>query len=114
MLERSILKAEVVYNGLGTPRLNSAVVVQRVQDETKIIAIDTLERAQINFPDAQLKDVGFAITPKPVNAHTHLDLSTMPLSKGPYETFIKEVGQFDDSGARNWQAAQEGIKQISL
>lgn len=112
MLERTLLKAEVVYNGLGTPRLNSGVVVQCVQDESKIIAIDTLERLNINFPDALIKDVGFAITPKPVNAHMHLDLSTMPFTKGSYKHFIEKVIEHDNAGKRNLAAAQEGLKQL--
>ena len=112
MLERTLLKAEIVYNGLGTPRLNGAVVVQKLQSESKIVAIDSFERAQINFPDATVKDLGFAITPKPVNAHTHLDLSSMPFHPGSYTEFIRNVIAHDESGKRNLEAAQKGIKEI--
>ena len=45
MVERTLLTANVVYNGLGTPRKKGAMVIQNLQDEEKIIAIDDLATA---------------------------------------------------------------------
>ena len=91
MLNRRVLEAEVVYNGMGTPRADGAVVVQGEGDEAVIVAVDERTRARINFPDAEVVDAGFALSPPPVNAHTHLDLSQMTLEKGSYESFIRRV-----------------------
>ena len=113
MIKRQILQAEVTYNGLGTPRLNSGVAVQEVQQQSQIIGIDELTRLKRNFPDAEITDMGLAISPLPVNAHMHLDLSSMPFSPGSYEDFIKKVVKHDRSGARNLEAALQGVAQLN-
>ena len=73
-LEHQILTAEVVYSGIGTPREGGAVVVQG----ERIVMVGSLTEARQSYPDAPVKDVGFAISPPPVNAHMHLDLSSLP------------------------------------
>ncbi len=91
MLKRRSLEAEVVYNGMGTPRRDGAVVVQGEGDEAVVVAVDEQARARENFPAAEVTNAGFALSPPPVNAHTHLDLSQMTFEKGSYEDFIKRV-----------------------
>ncbi|CAN5862051.1 amidohydrolase family protein [soil metagenome] len=108
MLERRILTAEVVYNGLGTPRADGAVVVQHTGAEEQIVFIGDLATARRNFPDALEERVGFAISPPPVNAHTHLDLSTMTFTPGDYEAFIAEVIATSQAGRRGSDAAEKG------
>jgi aminodeoxyfutalosine deaminase len=111
-VERKLLEAEITYNGLGMPRLNSAVVVQETQGQKQIVAVDDAALARINFSDAILQDAGFAVSIPVVNPHTHLDLSTMPYSSGSYEDFIGAVVRHGRAGLRNLEAAQSGLQTI--
>jgi len=86
-----ILTAEVVYNGLGTPRVDGAVVVQGQGEDAQVVMIGSRKDARRSYPDAPALHVGFALSPAPVNAHTHLDLSTLPNFGGTYEDFIRHV-----------------------
>ncbi len=107
---RRILTADVVYNGLGTPRAHGAVVVQGEGDGATIVAIDALERARQRYPDAPVEHVGFALSPAPVNAHTHLDLSRVPRFSGSYEAFIQHVIAHREQ--RGLAAAQAGLEEL--
>ena len=111
-MQRTLLKAQLVYNGLGMPRLNGGVVVQNIQDQQQVIAIDDLEIAKTNFPDAVIQESGFAVTIPVVNPHVHLDLSTMPYSPGSYEDFIRAVVRHDRAGHRNLEAAKQGLETL--
>ena len=112
MLSTTLLTAEVVYNGLGTPRANAAVVVQEAGDLTTVIAVDSLEAARARFPTARERPVGFAITPPPVNAHTHLDLTTMPYRPSSYPDFITGVIEHTRAGRRSLAAARQGVDEL--
>jgi len=105
-LEHRILTAEVVYSGIGTPREGGAVVVQG----ERIVMVGKLEDARRSYPDVPVHDVGFAISPPPVNAHTHLDLSRLPYFRGSYENFIRHVVANDL--LRGVDAAGEGLNKI--
>lgn len=105
-LEPQILTAEVVYNGLGTPRADGAVVLQG----ERIAMIGSLHDARRSYPEAAVRDVGFAISPPPVNAHTHLDLSDLPYFSGSYEAFIGHVIQ--SQGLRGVNAARRGLLEL--
>ncbi len=106
-LEHQILTAEVVYNGIGTPREGGAVVVQG----ERIVMVGSLPDACQSYPDALVQDVGFAISPPPVNAHTHLDLSSLPYFQGSYEDFIRHVVKND--AVRNSEAAEAGLAELA-
>ena len=106
-LRHQILTAEVVYSGIGTPREGGAVVVQG----ERIVMVGTLEDARQSYPDAPVRDVGFAISPPPVNAHMHLDLSSLPYFQGSYENFIRHVILRADQ-ARGVKAAREGLADL--
>ncbi len=113
MLQRRISTAEVVYNGMGTPRANGAVVVQDEGDEAQIVAVDDLEVAKQNFPEVEVEDKGFAISPPLVNAHTHLDLSYMPFAPGSYDAFVaKVIAYAPERRAKGLEAAQIGLEAI--
>lgn len=112
MIERTLLRADVVYSGLGTPRADGAVVLQRAADERRIVAIESAASAARAFPDAEERQVGFAISPPLVNAHTHLDLSTMSPRRGSYEDFIRAVIAHGRSGSRSAAAAERGIAEL--
>ena len=106
------MTAEVVYNGLGTPRADGAVVVQNTGVEEQVIAISDLAAARLNFPAAHEEHLGFALSPPPVNAHTHLDLSTMPFTPGDYEAFIAAVIANSEAGRRGLEAAEKGAAEL--
>jgi aminodeoxyfutalosine deaminase len=108
-MQRTLLKAEITYNGLGMPRHEAAVVLQEIEGETRVVSIDDLEVARANFSDATEKDVGFAVSIPVVNPHVHLDLSTMPYAAGTYENFIRGVIKHDREGQRNLEAAKQGL-----
>ena len=72
MLERRILTAEVVYNGLGLPREKGAIAIQKAGDSEQVVGIDSLEQLERTFPDTPVVNVGFALTPPPANAHLEL------------------------------------------
>ena len=112
MLKRRSLEAEVVYNGMGTPRRNGAVVVQGEGDEAVIVAVDERARARENFPDAEVVDAGFALSPPPVNAHTHLDLSQMTFEKSSYEDFIRRVIAHKQTWGGGLKAARKGVAEL--
>lgn len=114
MLRRTLLRAEVVYNGLGTPREGGAVVLQEAGEgaERRVVAVDDLAAARRAFPDAEEVDAGFAVSPPPVNAHTHLDLSDMPYAPGPYEAFIRAVVAHARAGGRGLAAAERGAAEL--
>ena len=113
MLQRHLLTADVVYNGMGTPRANGAVVVQTEGEAAQIIAVEDAETARQNFPDAREKHVGFAISPPLVNAHTHLDLSTMPFTPGSYDAFIAKVIAYSpERRVRGLEAAKAGLLEL--
>jgi aminodeoxyfutalosine deaminase len=111
-MQRTLLKADITYNGLGLPRHNAAVVIQDVPGQSQVIAVDDLEIARANFADAEEKDVGFAVTIPVVNPHVHLDLSTMPHSPGGYEDFIRSVVRHAREGKRGLESAQQGFETL--
>jgi len=111
LLERTILHAEVVYDGLGTPREDAAVVVQDDGTRRLVIAVESLARARESFPDAGERDAGFALSPAPVNAHTHLDLSGMAFEAGGYDAFVRAVIRHRRAQA-SLEAARAGVAEI--
>ncbi len=60
-IKRQILHAEVVYNGLGTPRQDGAVVVQEEGGRNIIVDITDFESAKRIYQNSEVVDVGFAI-----------------------------------------------------
>ena len=112
MLKRRILTADAVYNGMGTPRANGAVVVQGEGEAAQIIAVDDLEIARQNFSAEEI-DVGFALSPPVVNAHTHLDLSYMSFTPGSYDAFIaKVIAYAPERRAKGLEAAKKGLAEL--
>jgi cytosine/adenosine deaminase-related metal-dependent hydrolase len=113
MVAREIWTADIVYNGLGLPQKHAAVVVQTASGRRQIIAVSALTLAQQNYPDAPVRELGFALTPPPVNAHTHLDLSALPTSTGSYPQFIARVMQYARAGGRTLEAARQGMAELA-
>lgn len=106
MIRPRILTAEVVYSGLGTPRADGAVVLQG----NRVAMVGKLTDAQASYPDVPVEHTGFAISPPPVNAHTHLDLSALPYFTGSYEEFIRHV--IRNNALRGAEAAETGLGEL--
>lgn len=105
-LQPEIWTAEVVYTGFGTPMLKGGLAV--VGDS--IAAVGLLEELQTRFHQAPVIHKGKALSPKLVNAHTHLDLSKLPYYQGPYTGFIRHV--IAHTTERGVEAAQIGLAEL--
>lgn len=111
-MRRVLHLAPVVYNGLGTPRRDGGIVVQEALGKQTVIKVGAADELREAFPDAIPEEAPFALSPAPVNAHTHLDLSTMPYSQGPYERFIAQVIAHGRSGGRTLESAEAGVAEL--
>ncbi len=109
---RVVARAMVVYDGLGLPREDGAVTVQLAPGVASVVRTSAMAEARSTYPDAAVVDCGFAVSPPIVNAHTHLDLSTMPHTPGPYVGFIGAVIAHSRSGARGLAAAKLGVAEL--
>lgn len=110
---RCVVTARVVYEGFGTPREDAAVALFE-DDPGDLVVTAVGPRAQLlaAHPRSLVVDAGFAVSPAPVNAHTHLDLSDMPFTPGPYEGFLQAVVAHARSGARGEAAARRGVAEL--
>ncbi len=112
-LGRVVARADVVYDGLGLPRADGAVVVQRAPGVSSIVNVTSAVDAKAAYPDAAELDCGFAVSPPVVNAHTHLDLSLMTYTPGAYVDFIAAVVAHARSGGRGLAAAARGLAELA-
>ncbi len=112
-LGRVVARADVVYDGLGLPRADGAVVVQRAPGVSSIVNVTSSVDATAAYPDAAPLDCGFAVSPPVVNAHTHLDLSHMTYTPGAYVDFIATVVAHAGSGGRGLAAARSGLAELA-
>ncbi len=96
----------MVYAGFGTPMLEGGLVVVGQH----VAAVGQLAELQQAYPDTPLVHKGKALTPPVVNAHTHLDLSTVPYFRGSYSSFIRHV--IDHASERNVKAAERGLREL--
>jgi cytosine/adenosine deaminase-related metal-dependent hydrolase len=111
-LRRLLHRAPIVYNGLGTPRRNGGVLLQEALGKRTVVAVGDGEELAESFPDAELREEPFALSPPPVNAHTHLDLTGMELARCSYEEFIPAVIEFGRSGRRSLVSARAGVAEL--
>ncbi len=119
---RVVARAEVVYDGLGLPRADGAVVIQRgpgvnsvieVGDAARVAAVLGVGAAHgVARQPATYVDCGFAISPPVVNAHTHLGLSAMPYTPGPHQAFTSAVERRGREGGRGVEAARRGLTEL--
>src|SRR5690625_5349769 len=113
-MELKLLLAPVLYNGLGNPRTDGALLLREDdRGRRRIAAIGSAAELRESHPEVPAEHVPFAITPPPVNAHTHLDMTRMPLQEGvAYEEFMNAAMSFSRSGDRNLEGAREGVRQL--
>jgi len=71
--------------------------------------MDAVERLRERFPDAEERSSAEVLAPRAVNAHTHLDLSTMPFTPGAYDAFIVAAIAHTRAGGRGVEAARRGL-----
>lgn len=110
---RCLVTAEVVYEGLGTPRHDAAVALFEAEPGQLVVtAVGGREQMLAEHPRSLVLDAGFAVSPAPVNAHTHLDLSDMGFTPGAYESFIDAVVAHSRSGGRGLAAAMRGLAEV--
>lgn len=112
-LVRRRLQARVAYGGLGTPVDHGAAVVQEADGDARVLFVGDAVEAARRWPDAQEVDAGFALSPPPVNAHLHLDLSTMPQVEDDYEAFVRAVVAHGRAGRRGVEAARRGLAELA-
>ncbi|WP_299430048.1 amidohydrolase family protein [uncultured Meiothermus sp.] len=105
-LTPEIWTAEVVYAGIGTPMLRGGLVVVGEH----VAAVAGLAELQLRYPDVPLVHKGKALTPPVVNAHTHLDLSSVPYFRGGYTNFIRHV--IGHGPKRTVEAAEQGLSEL--
>jgi aminodeoxyfutalosine deaminase len=110
-MERIIYAADVVYNGVGLPLENAGVAVSKVGTDSTIVGFGKLEALQVSFPDARVQRLGRVILPRPVNAHTHLDLSHLPFKALPYPRWIPEH-VVAHANLRGLTAAKDGLNTL--
>ncbi len=109
---REIWPADLVYDGLGRPRRDAGVVVQTSPRPARIVAVGPLEGLSDQHPTAQVRPRTRVVAPAAVNAHTHLDLSHMPLTAVPYAEFIAAVVAHGRRGGRTAAAAEAGLARL--
>lgn len=112
-LRRVRLEARVAYGGFGTPASPGAAVIQEASGERRLLFIGNRDEARRRWPDAEARDAGFALSPPPVNAHVHLDLSTLPYRQESYESFVRRVLAHGGQGLRGVDAAREGLGELA-
>ncbi len=99
-----------MYGGIGAAQTGAAALAQRRPDGTRtLVAIDAVERLRERFPDAVERAPTEVLAPPAVNAHTHLDLSTMPYTPGSYEAFVAAAMTHTRAGGRGVPAARRGL-----
>lgn len=111
-LERVRLDAEVVYGGLGTPVADGSAVLQDAAGDARLLFVGGRDDAARRWPDASVRDAGFALSPPPVNAHVHLDLSSMPRVEDTYEAFVRATVAHGRAGRRGVAAARDGLAEL--
>ncbi len=110
---RCVVTAGVLYEGFGTARRDAAVAL--FEDEPGRLVVTSLgprEEVLAAHPRSLVVDAGYAVSPAPVNAHTHLDLSDMPYSPGTYEGFLRSVIAHARAGGRGVAAARRGLAEV--
>lgn len=109
---RELWPAEFVYDGLGRPRREAAVVVQTWPLPARVVAVGAFAEMVEQYPTARVAPRRRVIAPAAVNAHTHLDLSHMPLTPGRYADFIAAVIAHGRAGRRGAAAAAAGVAEL--
>jgi cytosine/adenosine deaminase-related metal-dependent hydrolase len=109
---RELWLADYVYDGLGRPRVDAAVLVQVAPEPARVLAVGAAALMRMQYPEVPVRPRVQVIAPPPVNAHTHLDLSAMPLTPGRYVDFVQRVVAYNRTGGRGLVAAEQGLAEL--
>jgi cytosine/adenosine deaminase-related metal-dependent hydrolase len=107
---RELWPAALLYDGLGSPRRDAAAVVQVAPEPARVVAVGHARELRAAYPDAAERPPVGVLAPPAVNAHTHLDLSDLPLTPGPYGAFIRAAIAHARAGGRGLAAAERGLR----
>jgi aminodeoxyfutalosine deaminase len=102
-----LIEAEILYTGMGLPIRNGAVVVSG----QTIAAAGEAGSLRQQYPQAQTGRRVGVISPPPVNAHAHLDMSDYVFQALPYFQWIPEV-VIAGRSARGLAGAKRGLESV--
>ena len=109
---RELWPAAFVFDGLGRPRRDAAVLGHVTPDPARLLAVGPLSVLRETNPGVRERPAVEVLAPAPVNAHTHLDLSDMALTAGDYARFVAAVVAHGRSGRRGRDAAVAGLAEL--
>ncbi|BBN95071.1 hydrolase [Deinococcus grandis] len=103
-----LLTCDVLYTGMGGAQSPGAVVVVG----GTVAATGHPDTLRAAYPHAREERAGAVIAPPPVNAHTHLDMSTYEFTALPYFRWIPEV-VVPQREKRSAEAARHGADTLA-
>ncbi len=106
-MQPTLYPADILYTGMGSPIRSGGVVVSG----QTVAAAGPLAELRQNYPQARELPSRRVISPPPINAHTHLDMSHYDFRSLPYFQWIPEVviaGRL----RRGLQGARVGLESI--
>jgi len=109
MSELELIRADILYTGMGLPIRSGAVVV----GGQIIAAAGDFETLRAQYPQAEQGRRVDVIAPLPVNAHAHLDMSDYAFQALPYFQWIPEV-VIAGRHSRGLAGAKKGLAQVQL
>ncbi|WP_161882020.1 amidohydrolase family protein [Deinococcus alpinitundrae] len=107
MSELELIQVDILYTGMGLPIRSGAVVV----GGQTIAAAGDFDTLHAQYPQAEQGRTVNVISPLPVNAHAHLDMSDYAFRALPYFQWIPEVviaGRL----SRGLAGARKGLEQV--
>ena len=107
MTQPTLHTADILYTGMGSPIRGGGVVVSG----QTIAAAGPLAELRQNYPQARELQVRKVISPPPVNAHTHLDMSLYEFQSLPYFRWIPEVA-IAGRAQRGLEGAKAGLEAV--
>lgn len=87
MTQPTLHTADILYTGMGNPIRDGGVVVSG----QTVAAAGPIADLRQNYPQARERPPRRVISPPPINAHTHLDMSLYDFKSLPYFQWIPEV-----------------------
>lgn len=108
MNELELWGADFFYSGMGLPQEDAGMIVSGSTLGATVVTTGKLEELRRMYPHALEKPTVNVIAPVPANAHTHLDMSTIPFKQGSYTPWIGYVVQNREQ--RTLESAKVGLE----
>ncbi len=106
-MQPTLYPADILYTGMGSPVRSGGVVVSG----QTVAAAGPLAELRQNYPQAREVQSRPVISPPPVNAHTHLDMSLYDFKSLPYFQWIPEV-VIAGRARRGLEGARVGLEAV--